>query len=188
MIVLRCRRFSRKALERSAAGVLGVGLAVALGACSSSPAAGSSSSTTAAPSSGTGASVSSAASSKYGTILVDSSGRTLYMLSGDSSTASICTAPCAAVWPPLTTTGSPQAGTGVKASLLGTITRSDGSKQVTYGGHPLYTFSHDSAAGQVNGEGINNFGGTWYVLGTSGQPVTSASSSTSTTAAGGYGY
>jgi hypothetical protein len=81
------------------------------------------------------------------------------------------------------------AGDGLQAGLLGTITRSDGSKQVTYGGHPLYMFSGDSGSGQVNGEGITSFGGTWYVLATSGQPVKSAlSGSTSTTAGSGGGY
>jgi hypothetical protein len=91
---------------------------------------------------------------------------------------------------PLATTGAPAAGGGVQAALLGTITRSDGSKQVTYSGHPLYSFSGDSGSGQVNGEGIASFGGTWYVLATSGQPVKSAvSGSTSTTAgSGGGGY
>jgi hypothetical protein len=80
------------------------------------------------------------------------------------------------------------AGSGVQASLLGTVTRSDGSKQVTYGGHPLYMFSGDSAAGQVNGEGITSFGGTWYALDASGQPVKAMVSSTTSTTHGGGGY
>lgn len=169
----------------TAVGVVTAGLALA--ACSSSPATSSTSSTTSAAASGASATtVDSSSPSSYGTILVTSTGRTLYTLSADTPTTSACTGSCPTVWPPLTTTAAPGAGTGVQASMLGTITRSDGTKQVTYGGHPLYTYSSDSAAGQVGGEGITSFGGTWYVLGASGQPVKSAVSSTTTTS-GGYG-
>lgn len=128
-------------------------------------------------------------STRYGTVLASSTGRTLYMLTADSASASSCATSCAQTWPPLTTTGAPVAGASVQASLLGTVTRPDGSKQVTYGGHPLYMYSGDSAAGDVNGEGITSFGGTWYVLAPSGQPVkTTVSSTTSTTSGGGGGY
>lgn len=132
--------------------------------------------------------MSSDQSAHYGTVLVSSSGRTLYSLSADSSSASSCNSSCAQVWPPLTTTGAPVAGSGVNATLLGTVTRSDGSKQVTYGGHPLYMYSGDSASGQMNGEGIMSFGGTWDVLGTSGQPVKAMVSSTTSAPQGGGGY
>ncbi len=138
----------------------------------------------------TSATVDTAQSTDYGTILVNASGRTLYMLTGDSSTASICTAACVAVWPPLTVTAAPTAGTGVTASLLSTIKRADGTRQVTYNGHPLYTFAKDTAPGQVNGEGINHFGGIWYVLNAAGQPVTAktagSGTTTSTSSYGGY--
>lgn len=147
------------------------GLAAA--ACSSSPA--KSTSTTARA---TGTVVGSAASTNYGTILVTSTGLTAYMNSGDSPTTSVCSGACLPVWTPLTTSGAPRAGSGLKAGRLGTLARSDGSKQVTYYGHPLYTFAHDTAPGQVNGEGVVSFGGTWYVLDTAGQPVTGAVSST----------
>lgn len=166
------------------AGIVGVG--VTLAACSSSPSTSSSSSTTTtSPSSssgsssttssgatGSGATVQTASVGKYGTILVTSSGMTLYEL--DSTTSAVCSGSCLSIWPPLSTTGTPQAGTGVQASLLGTTTDSNGSTQVTYDGHPLFTYSGDSAAGQANGEGISSFGGTWDVVDPAGKAVTSS--------------
>lgn len=193
MTVLERRQSLWKAAAVAAVAVVGLALA----ACSSSPSASSSSSTstssansssTTSSSTGNGNTVQTTSSSKYGTILVTSSGRTLYLLSADSPTSSACNGTCVSIWPPLTTTGTPRAGTGVKASLLGTITRSDGSKQVTYDGHPLYTYAGDSAAGQTNGEGIVSFGGTWDVLDVAGKAVTSAASSSSTTTSSGYSY
>lgn len=166
-------------------------LGLVLGGCSSSPSSSSSTSSSATvATSSAGATVSASKSVRYGTILVNASGMTLYMLTGDSPTTSICTGACPPIWPPLSTTGTPKAGSGINAHLLGTITRTDGTRQVTYNGHPLYTFSKDTAAGQVNGEGINHFGGIWYVLTTSGQPVmapvSAASTTTSTTGYGAY--
>ena len=127
--------------------------------------------------------------SRYGTILATSSGMTLYRLSADTPTSSACNSACAAVWPPLTVTGRPTVGPGLDQSLVGTITRPNGTHQVTYNGHPLYTFSGDGAAGQVNGEGINSFGGVWDVLNRSGDPVTKPvpTPAPSTTAPSGYG-
>jgi predicted lipoprotein with Yx(FWY)xxD motif len=165
-----------------------MGLVLAACSSSSSPQSSGTTSTSPGAAGGGGAMVSTAQSAHYGTVLVSSSGRTLYMLTADSASASSCGSSCAPIWPPLTTTGAPVAGSGVQASLLGTVTRSDGSKQVTYGGHPLYMFSGDSAAGQVNGEGITSFGGTWYALDASGQPVKAMVSSTTSTTHGGGGY
>lgn len=154
-------------LAAMSVGVLGL----TLGACSSSP---SSPSASTSHNTGTGTAVNSTTNSKYGTILVTSSGMTLYMNTGDTPTSTVCTSAsgCTPIWPPLTTTGSPTAGNGVTASMLASFTRPDGSHQVTYNGHPLYTFAKDTAAGQVTGEGINHFGGIWYVVGTSGAAVT----------------
>lgn len=163
------------------------GCSLTLAACGSTSASPTTSTARSAASS-PGATVDTSASGKYGTILTTASGMTLYLLTGDSPTTSICTGACPPAWPPLTSKGAPSAGRGVEAKLLGTITRSDGSRQVSYNGHPLYTFSGDTAPGQVNGEGINNFGGTWYVLGSAGRPVTGPVSGTTTTSAGGYGY
>lgn len=176
---------SRRRLVRGAATCSVTFLGLVLGACSSSPSSSSStSSSSTVPASSTGTTVSASKSAQYGTILVSASGMTLYMLTGDSPTTSICTGACPPIWPRLSTTGAPKAGSGVDAKLLGTITRSDGTREVTYNGHPLYTFSKDTAAGQVNGEGINHFGGIWYVLNASGQPVTAPVSATSTSTTG----
>jgi len=172
------------------AGALALGLVLAACSSSASPSAGahSTTSSSASPTSTSKATVSSTTSAKFGAMLVDSSGRTLYLLSSDTSSTSTCTGSCASIWPPLTTTGSPTAGSGVNASLLGTITRSDGSHQVTYGGHPLYTYVSDTASGQVNGQGVVAFGGTWYVVGTSGSAVTAAVAAAPTTTSGASGY
>jgi predicted lipoprotein with Yx(FWY)xxD motif len=107
--------------------------------------------------------------------LTDSSGRALYLWTPDTKTTSMCSGACASAWPPLTVKGAPTAGTGVTASDLSTISRSDGTKQVTYAGHPLYYFADDKAAGQTNGEGSNGFGAPWYLVAPAGQQITSLS-------------
>jgi predicted lipoprotein with Yx(FWY)xxD motif len=126
-------------------------------------------------------------SSKYGSILVTASGRTLYLLTADSVGKSACMSSCSAIWPPLTSKGKPKAGKGVKRKLLGTIERGNGVRQVTYDGHPLYMYAGDTGAGQVNGEGIQSFGGTWYVLGGGGIAVTAAQTSGSGSSGSGGG-
>lgn len=103
-----------------------------------------------------------------GSFLVGANGLTLYLLMRDSAGTSTCTGGCASAWPPLTVTGQPAAGTGVNASLLGTITRTDGSIQVTYNGHPLYYYMGDSAPGDENGQGS---GGVWFVVSASGDAI-----------------
>jgi predicted lipoprotein with Yx(FWY)xxD motif len=108
-------------------------------------------------------------STRLGQVLVDSSGRTVYLFLGDKGTTSSCnSAPCVQYWPPVLTNGAPQAGAGLNASLLGTTTRADGTTQVTYAGHPLYRFISDKKAGDVTGQGINAFGAPWYVVSPSG--------------------
>ena len=91
-----------------------------------------------------------AASTKLGMVLVDGSGRTLYLFEKDQPNQSAC---------------------GVQASLLATINRSDNTTQVTYNGHPLYYYSGDSQAGQQNGQGLNNFGAAWFVVAPAGGKV-----------------
>ena len=81
-----------------------------------------------------------AARTKLGTILVDSHGHTLYLFKADKGKKSACSGACAVAWPPLTVHGKPTAGAGARASLIGTIRRSNGAAQVTYNGHPLYRF------------------------------------------------
>ncbi|MET9479694.1 hypothetical protein [Streptomyces sp. NPDC006638] len=110
-----------------------------------------------------------------GTILFDHKGRTLYVFDKDKTSKSTCEGACATAWPPFTVTSKPTAGTGVKSSLLSTSTRSDGKKQVTYHGHPLYRFSGDPQPGNTNGQGVNAFGAKWYVMGTDGKQITKKS-------------
>jgi predicted lipoprotein with Yx(FWY)xxD motif len=111
------------------------------------------------------------ATSPLGRILVDSKGITLYDFAPDKGTTSVCYGACAALWPPLTTQGKPIAGPGVRASLLSTTKRSDGKLEVTYGGHPLYYFVSDQKPGQTTGQGINQFGGPWWVISPAGKEV-----------------
>ena len=111
------------------------------------------------------------AHSRLGKILVDSRGRTLYVLSADSARKSRCFGACAQNWPPLRASRKPTVGRGLKASKVGTIRRSDGKPQVTYNSHPLYRFVGDTRSGQTNGQGIVAFGGRWSVVSTAGRPV-----------------
>jgi len=106
-----------------------------------------------------------AAKSKVGTILVDGQGRTLYLFEKDKGGKSACSGECAAVWPPLITSGKPTAGAGVNASWLSTTQRPDGKTQVTYHNWPLYYYAGDSKAGDMTGQDINGFGAKWYVVG-----------------------
>ncbi|MFG3165595.1 hypothetical protein [Streptomyces sp. NPDC048200] len=121
-------------------------------------------------------------STPLGKILVNSKGHTLYLFQSDKKDKSTCNGDCAKAWPPLKANGKTIAKGGVNSKLLSTITRSDGSKQVAYKGHPLYTFADDTKAGQTNGQGIDAFGAKWYVLGTDGKQITKQASSQS----GGY--
>ena len=110
-------------------------------------------------------------STSLGRILVNSRGRTLYLFEKDKRGKSACAGGCAAYWPPLITSAKPRATAGAKAALLGTTRRADGRLQVTYNHHPLYTFVGDTAKGQTNGEGLNNFGAGWDVLSPAGAKI-----------------
>lgn len=133
------------------------------------------------------ATVGMANNSALGNILVDSQGRTLYLFQQDNGTKSSCTGACAAAWPPLRASGKSVAGSGISASKLGTTPRSDGKPQVTYSGHPLYTFARDQNPGDANGQGVNAFGGLWYTLSPAGTTVTGSATSSSS-GGGGSGY
>ncbi len=190
--------------------LLGVGVifgaAVTVAACgssastssgSASPAAGASSAGAASSASNAGAStssmtVSAKSVSGLGTVLVNQKGQTLYMLTSEKGGKITCTASngCLQAWPEINLPGgvtAAKAGSGVKAPLLGTVKGGAGKTEVTYNGWPLYTFVGDSSAGTAKGQGITNFGGTWYVLNTSGNPVT-AKATSSGSGGGGYGY
>jgi predicted lipoprotein with Yx(FWY)xxD motif len=114
--------------------------------------------------------VKTATISGLGKVLVNGSGLTLYRFTSDKRGSSSCTGGCAAIWPPVIATGKakPVAGKGAIASKLGTIKRSNGQTQVTYGGYPLYRFAADTKAGQAKGEGIE---GTWFAVASSGTLV-----------------
>jgi predicted lipoprotein with Yx(FWY)xxD motif len=154
------------------AGATGLSLgALAAAGCGSS--GGSNKNTAAPPKTAHGQSATlGVANENVGKILVDSKGRTLYLFERDAGTKSACTGACAVEWPPLRATGKPTVGSGADASVVATSTRSDGKPQVTYNGHPLYLFSADQKAGDTNGQGVNAFGGLWYVLSSSGDEIT----------------
>ena len=108
-----------------------------------------------------------------GTYLTADDGRAIYLWVADTGSKSVCSGACAHAWPPVETKGKPTAGAGVDASKLGTTTRSDGSQQVTYDGHPLYYFIADKSAGQLTGQGSNSFGAKWWLVAPSGDAITS---------------
>jgi predicted lipoprotein with Yx(FWY)xxD motif len=170
--------------------------AVLLAACGSNDSSDTSSAaatTTSASAGGSGDTV-SVADSDLGQILVDSNGMTLYQFAKDTSgDASACTGECAGEWPPVTTEGKPTAGDGVDASKLTTLKRDDGTTQVAYNDHPLYSFTADGAPGDTNGNGLDDFGGVWNAVTSAGDPVadessSSSSDSSSTSSSGGYSY
>jgi predicted lipoprotein with Yx(FWY)xxD motif len=172
-----------KLKEISAVGVIAV-VALALAGCGGSsgsphasaygtPSANSAQAPTSASggasaTNGAGAATISLAASKLGRILVDRKGQTLYLWQADTGPKSTRTGAWASAWPPLVTNGKPIAGAGLFASKLGTTTRRDGTTQVTYNGHPLYTFAGDTAPGQTNGEGNQGFGAEWDALSAAG--------------------
>jgi predicted lipoprotein with Yx(FWY)xxD motif len=126
---------------------------------------------TVSPAAASGISVTSK-SGKLGTILAAGPKRlTVYMFEGDRGASSSCSGGCASVWPPVTSGGSPVASGQAQASDIGLVTRSDGSRQVTYKGHPLYFYARDGDQGDAYGQGIKGFGASWYVLTPSGKKV-----------------
>lgn len=149
-------------------------------------ACGSSSSSSSSPASASAGQASSATALKTATIsgaavVTNAGGFTLYWFAPDTATKSNCNGSCAQIWPPVK--GPATAGTGVTGTL-GTITRSDGSTQATYNGHPLYTYTADTAPGQANGNGINVSGGVWHEVTVSG----GAAPASSPSSGGGGGY
>jgi predicted lipoprotein with Yx(FWY)xxD motif len=165
----------------------GLAATLMIAACgSSSTSAGSGSTTSAAPASSAPAAASGSAlkTTTIGgaTVLTNAKGFTLYWFAPDTSTTSKCNGSCATFWPPVK--GPATAGAGVTGKLT-TIKRADGSLQASYDGHPLYTYSGDSAPGQAKGNGLNASGGVWHEVTASGTAAAGASPSST---AGGYGY
>ena len=118
-----------------------------------------------------GASTLTVRGSAYGKILFDGRGFALYAFTKDSRGKSACHGACARAWPPYTVKGRAVAGRGVRASLIGTTARGDGTLQATYNGRPLYYYVGDKRAGQVLCQNIAEFGGTWLVVRGSGRLV-----------------
>ena len=112
-------------------------------------------------------------STSLGKILTDGRGFTVYSFDADKGTESACSGACATAWPPVTVTGTtPHVGTGVTQSLVGEATRADGTRQLTYAGHPLYHYVGDKAPGSTNGDGSQAFGARWDALKASGEDAT----------------
>jgi predicted lipoprotein with Yx(FWY)xxD motif len=126
-------------------------------------------------------------STGLGKILVDSKGRTLYEFGHDKNNKSRCSGQCAQNWPPAGSPAKPTVAGGIDKSKLKVIKRGDGSRQLSYNGHPLYRFIADGKPGDTNGENVTAFGGTWDVLSKTGAIVTKAPSSPSSSGGGG-GY
>jgi len=169
--------------NRWLAGLTLAAAAVSIAACGSNGSPASSASTS-HPAAAAAASASAAASAdaiktmstSKGTVLVDAQGLTLYWFAMDSATTSNCTGSCTTYWPPLTGTAIAAAGTSLPHGF-GTIRRTDGQLQATYDGHPLYTYTGDTAAGMIAGNGLNASGGLWWAVTPSGAELAAASSS-----------
>jgi len=145
-------------------------LALVLGACSSTDVT----TLTAPPTTDTSLTL-TLQHSPVGPILATGGGDTLYDFVPDTPTHSACLNDgCVFQWPPLTESGPVRVGPGVDLSLVGTLTRPDGSTQLSYDGHPLYTYNLDVTPGLVMGQAIDQDGGLWYVLNAKGQPITAA--------------
>lgn len=185
---------------RLALGAGAVSLALMLAACgSSSTGTGTKSSTT--PSSSKAPSASSPPGTMFstasvpglGSVVVDRRGRTVYIVTSGGHTNVPCTdsSGCTKFWPDLPLpdgTSAAKAGNGIRASLLGTMKLSDGETYATYNGWLMYEYAADAGPGQASGQGIKGFGGTWYVLNASGNPVTAKASASSSSTGGGDGY
>jgi predicted lipoprotein with Yx(FWY)xxD motif len=168
-------------------------LAVALLAAAACSSGSSSSSGSTSNGTATSSTVITTKTSSGGSFLTNSAGRAIYLFMADSSGKSACSGACAAAWPPVVATGQPTASGGAQSSDLGTITRSDGTKQVTYDGHPLYYFEGDTGPGTDKGQGLNGFGALWYLVAPSGSSITTAvtisgSGSAPASSSGGGGY
>lgn len=129
------------------------------------------------------------ATTPVGKVLVDPSGRTLYVFAPDTRGHSTCTGSCETYWPPVPGADAKSGGTAAVTATLGSITRADGTSQLTANGYPVYTYVGDHARGEANGQGTNLSGGLWWVVSPSGARVTKAlPSSAGASGAGGGGY
>ena len=153
-------------LAAVALGATGVGIAIAGSGSTAAPAYGSSYGRPASPSSPSAPSAATVTSltTDLGPTLVDGTGHTLYLFASDTPTMSTCYSSCASVWPPASAASTPHATGGARVDLLGTLRRTDGTRQLTYKGHPLYYFAGDAKPGDTTGQGLDQFGARWYAL------------------------
>jgi predicted lipoprotein with Yx(FWY)xxD motif len=176
-----------------------MGLLAAAGLIAGCGTSSSKSSTAPAPSSSAAASGAvgiGSTTGSVGTYLTGASGRPLYMWVADTGGKSNCSGQCAKFWLPVVATATPKVSGSANASALGTITRADGTKQVTYKGHPLYYFLADAKAGSLHGQGNDGFGAKWWLVAPTGAVITKkaasgsspASSSSSSSSGSHYGY
>jgi predicted lipoprotein with Yx(FWY)xxD motif len=114
----------------------------------------------------------SVAASRYGRIIVDGHGRTLYLFDAERSTTPKCYGACAGAWPPLLVNMAPVAGGGLSEALIATVARSDGSMQVAYNGHALYLYAGDRAPGEIKCQAVVEYGGGWFVVDAQGNKIT----------------
>ena len=163
------RRQAKRLLLLSPAGLGIVAAACGYGGSSGTGYGGGSGGNAASPTSAPAASSVTTTTSKLGKILTDAQGRTLYLFTKDSTASSSCTGTCLSVWPAFDSSGAAQAGGGASPTLLGTAPGS--AAQVTYNGHPLYYYVGDTKAGDTNGQDLNQFGGSWYVVSPAGAQV-----------------
>jgi predicted lipoprotein with Yx(FWY)xxD motif len=124
-------------------------------------------------------------SSPDGQYLTDGDGKTVYIFEKDKDSTSTCSGDCAKEWPPVTTDGAPTASGGATGGMAGTTDRSDGTTQATYNGHPLYYFADDESAGDMNGQGEDDFGGLWTAVTPDGSPLSASEPSSSPSSDGG---
>jgi predicted lipoprotein with Yx(FWY)xxD motif len=148
-----------------------VAAALALAGCGGGSTPGVAAAASPAPSSGAPPATIGTRHTSLGTLLVDGQGHTLYLFEKDTGTTSTCDGGCAAAWPPLTTSTNPKAAGAAVAGKIATSKRPDGTSIATYGGHPLYTYAGDAAAGDTNGQGLDEFGAGWYVVAPSGDKI-----------------
>ncbi|HET8978012.1 MAG TPA: hypothetical protein VFN87_07630 [Solirubrobacteraceae bacterium] len=194
-------RTSKATRVRSLGAAAVVAVALVAAGCGSSSTPGSTSSAAAGGGGGYGSSAASSTASAKSvsiktaqragkTYLTDSAGRSVYLWTADSRDSSKCSGACASAWPPLVTKGQPTASSGARPAMLGTISRGNGTRQVTYDGHPLYYFAGDTGPGTTSGEGSNGFGAKWWLVAPAGSAVTTGSgaapASSSSSSGGGW--
>ena len=189
------RGSSRRMVWLAAAG----GLALFTAACGSTSTGTGTGSGSNPPSSSSGAAAGSTVgmtTASLGSVLTDSKGNTLYILTSDHGSTTACDSVCLHYWVPVTAAGTPVAGSGVTAKL-GSDMEANGTHQLTVNGALVYTYVGDHGAGQVSGQGVKSNGGTWWALTPTGAWITGAAASTSASSTpsathssggGGYGY